>query len=61
MRGSGEPPLDSDQLLLDLRYEAPWEGRSPRALTRGFFHVILKREEAVPMRFPADPEQFDLW
>ena len=58
-------PRDSDQLELSLFEGVPWEGRSPRALTR----VGLTREAEVSI-FPSragghevfvDPEQYGLW
>jgi len=40
----------------------PWEGRSPRALTRGYKRFTLKAQaEKSVSDFVGDPGQFDLW
>ncbi len=44
MRRSGEPPPDGDQLRLDLFPGEPWDGRSPRALTKSAQGLYLRPE-----------------
>jgi len=39
----------------------PWQGRSPRALTKGHKRFILKAQAGGSMGEFVDPEQYDLW
>jgi len=39
----------------------PWEGRSPRALTRGYVRFTLKAQAGKSMGDFVDPEQRDFW
>ena len=51
-------------LQLDLFEDVeslPWNGRSPRSLTRGSSALFLRREPQKDERFFVDPEQYDLW
>ena len=58
-----------DQLILEGfedflvgDHREPWEGRSPRALTKGHGMVILKAQAKKSMSdFVRDENQFDLW
>ncbi len=50
----------SEQLDLGLFHNEPWEGRSPRGLTRGHMGLIFKPQGAEHERF-FDPEQLELW
>ena len=46
-----------EQLELGLFVHEPWEGRSPRALTRGHLGVILTDEGEKSTSAPLGPEQ----
>jgi len=48
MKMSGEHLHDGDQLRLDLFPEVPWDGRSPRGLTRSNNVLYLKPELPRP-------------
>ncbi len=48
-------------LALGVSQREPWEGRSPRALTRGYGRFTLKAQAQKSMRDSADPDQYDLW
>ncbi len=61
MRLARVQPRDGDQLRLDLFREVPWDGRSPRGLTRVQIGLFFKRELPEAVRFHADPAQYDLW
>ena len=58
-----------DQLEMALGLEVvvgeasqPWEGRSPRALTRGYKRFTLKAQAKKSVSdFVRDPSQYDLW
>ena len=54
------PSRVSDQLNLPLFEGVPWEGQSPRALTRARKALFLRPE---PPRHEVffDPEQLELW
>ena len=39
----------------------PWEGKSPRALTRVNMSLFLRREPQKDDRFAVDPNQYDLF
>ena len=60
---------DSDQLsfegeewlALGVGHSLPWEGRSPRALTKGYERFTLKAQAAKSVSDFVDPEQYDLW
>ncbi len=54
-------PLISEQLQLKLFPGVPWDGRSPRALTRAGSGFILKPEAHRHEVFFADPDQYDLF
>ncbi len=55
-------PMNSTQLCLRLDWGCePWEGCSPRGLTRGSKALFLRRK---PQKTPAifvDPNQYDLF
>ena len=52
----------SSQLELSLSMERlPWEGKSPRSLTRGAIALFLRREPQKDDRFFVDPDQYDLF
>ena len=53
-------PRDGDQLELDLFPGVPWNGRSPRALTRCRNGLYLRPEPPGHEVF-FDPEQLELW
>jgi len=57
--------VPSDQRQLDLWQEEldalPWQGRSPRALTRGAQLLFFRREPQEDDRFFADADQVDMW
>ena len=40
---------------------SPWQGQSPRALTRGSKVLFLRREPQKADRFFVDPDQYDLF
>ena len=54
------PPPDGDQLKLGLWRDQPWDGLSPRALTRGYSFLFLRQK---PPRHEVffDPEQLEFW
>ncbi len=52
---------DGDQFTLDLFREVPWEGRSPRALTRGNKLLYLRQEPPKPRGEVLLCEQLELW
>ena len=56
-------PVNSTQLdLWQVELDAlPWQGRSPRVLTRAYLGVILKPEAQKDDRFFVDPSQVDLF
>ncbi len=62
-------PRDGDQLVfegeewlsLGVGHSLPWEGRSPRALTRGYKRFTLKTQVAKSTSDFVDPGQYDLW
>jgi len=56
-RGSSR---DCVQLEFDLFAGVPWQGRSPRALTRAFFPLFLRQKPPSHEVF-FDPEQLELW
>ncbi len=49
------------QLELELWQGEPWEGRSPRVLTKGFIPLFLRRKPQKDERFFVDPCQMDLF
>ena len=61
------PLLNSTQLELeldDVRLKVPWNGRSPRGLTRGSQVVILKAQAGKgrpQTRMPAQRDLFEDW
>ncbi len=51
-----------EQLTLGLYKGVPWDGRSPRVLTRGRLGLIFKTRVVPPRGFPEmDPRQLSLW
>ncbi len=60
MRG-GDHLSDGDQLRLDLFSDSPWDGRSPRVLTRGHLAVIFKAKAGESTSAFLDPRQVDMW
>jgi len=64
MRGARKDSRLYAQLVLDLedaRKPVAWEGRSPRALTRGHKLLFLSQEAQKNGRFSVDPEQIDMF
>jgi len=55
--------VNSEQLdLWQAELDAlPWQGQSPRALTKARIAVFLRREPQKDDRFFVDPNQIDLW
>ncbi len=51
---------DQRQLELDLFPEVPWNGHSPRALTRRHIPLFLRQKPPSHEVF-FDPEQLELW
>ncbi len=60
MRTTGGILRDGDQFELDLFPGVPWEGRSPRALTRVGSGLFL-RQEPPGHEVYVDPAQLDFW
>ncbi len=60
MKVSGEYLRDGDQFRLQLFPGVPWDGQSPRALTRGGLALFLRPEPPSHEVF-FDPEQLELW
>ncbi len=60
MRKASDLPRDGDQLRLDLFAGVPWDGQSPRALTRGFIPLFLRQKPPSHEVFLIH-EQFELW
>ncbi len=54
-------PPDGDQLVLDLFRGEPWNGRSPRGLTRGHKPVIFEARAASRHEVFVDPAQLEIW
>ena len=53
---------DGDQLRLSLDWRGqPWDGQSPRALTRRSNVVIFEARAEGAHEVFADPEQLELW
>ena len=55
MSWNGQLDLFQDNLVL------PWNGRSPRSLTRGRKALFLQRERQKNERFFVDTDQVILW
>ena len=53
--------VEKVQLSLDLFRGEPWDGMSPRALTRGRLGLILKPEVARSVSVFEDILQLELW
>ncbi len=53
--------LFSDRVMREHTVRVPWEGLSPRALTRGFKWPILKTQGGKSCLTPRDTGQYDLW
>ena len=60
MREPATSSMNSDQLELALFEELPWQGRSPRVLTKGFIPLFLRQKPPSHEVF-FDPEQLELW
>ncbi len=61
MRVSGEHPRDGEQYLLGLKWESePWEGWTPRSLTRCQSLLFLRPEPPSHEDY-FDSEQLELW
>ncbi len=60
-----ELPSDSVQLELALKGAAPWDGRSPRSLTRGYLQFVEKSrtfaKPATVMPTFTDPAQLTMF
>ncbi len=48
-------------LLGDVEVSVPWEGRSPRLLTKASKALFLRREPQKDDCFFVDPDQYDLF
>ncbi len=55
-----DPSRDQRQLNLDLFRGIPWDGLSPRVLTRGFIPLFLRRKPPSHEVF-FDREQLEIW
>ncbi len=53
-------PCDGDQLRLDLFAGVPWDGVSPRGLTRAKI-VLSSRQEPLGHEVEPDPAQLEMW
>ncbi len=53
-------PRVSDQLRLELFKGVPWDGKSPRVLTKGGKALFLRQKPPSHEVF-VDPEQLELW
>jgi len=60
MKVAGDHLRDGDQLRLDLFLEEPWDGQSPRFLTRCFIPLFLRQKPPSHEVF-FDPEQLEFW
>ncbi len=61
MDGASKFPHDGDQLRLELDWGSePWEGRSPRALTKVALSLFL-RQKPPRHEVYVDPEQLEFW
>ncbi len=49
------------QLRLALFLDEPWDGRSPRALTRGYVGLIFKAQADKSVSGLVDPRQIEIW
>ncbi len=60
MKEASDLLRDGDQLRLDLFRSVPWDGLSPRGLTRGSLGLFSRQK---PPRHEVffDPEQLELW
>jgi len=47
--------------LNDVRVNVPWEGRSPRVLTRAAMSPIFKAQAAKARAVFTDPAQCEMW
>jgi len=54
-------PSDGDQFELGLFAEEPWEGRSPRVLTRGHLGLIFKPQGGEALADRIDPCQVEMF
>ena len=52
---------DGDQLVLGLWVGEPWQGSSPRTLTRAAQLLFSKRKLPEATRYWEDPEQLEFW
>jgi len=58
----GDLTVQVELALADTHVRVPWEGQSPRALTRGYERFILKAQAKESMsEFGRNEDQFDLW
>ncbi len=57
---SPSPPRDGEQLRLDLFAGEPWDGRTPRGLTRVQI-LLFSRQEPPSHGVYLDPAQLDFW
>ncbi len=53
--------MNSEQLSLGLFSEEPWDGQSPRYLTRGRKALFLRQEPQKSVSEFVDPDQYDIW
>ncbi len=61
MKDPVDPSRDGDQLVLPLFEGVPWDGRSPRVLTKGFIPLFLRRKPSESTRLVEDWEQLEFW
>ena len=61
LQWSSVVPRDGDQLRLDLFQGEPWDGRSPRYLTRARNALFLRQKPPPHEVRTTDPLQYDLW
>ena len=52
--------MNSEQLELELFRGLPWDGRSPRVLTKGFIPLFL-RQKPSPHEVFFNADQLELW
>ncbi len=62
---TSELPSDGEQLELALKGAAPWDGRSPRSLTKSFLRFVEKSrtfaKPATVMPTFTDPAQLTIF
>ena len=61
MRSEGRVFHGGEQLELDLFPGVPWDGRSPRGLTRGRSGIIFEPGGGGRELNSIDPRQYEMW